>query len=263
VPPGATPLVRRDGSAEALDAEVESLIRAFTAPARESTSDVIDAWIRARKAALLAQHSRRPELSAACWEAYRKRAELPFDVRRDLLEVAAHTDPEGSAEALAAEFETYGTEIGLRSRALSLLAESDPRRALEIVEPVLLEARKSKTYPPQETLLDAWNDAALRLSIDRAPLLGRIATDLLQDDAARHLAVRQLGTCNAPAAAQALDAVLVESTGNAYLRRLAAQSLASNKAFAGRCVTLRRVLERESDENFAVFLDDLVRKNCP
>lgn len=243
-------------------AEVESLIRAFTPPAKDVTSDITDGWIRDRKAALRKHVAADPTLGQACYRAYRERAELGFDVRRDLLEVAARTDPTAMRDELAEEFERYGGELGLRSRAIELLGELDPPRALAVLEPLVVEARKQKTYPPQETLLRAWNDAALRAGIDRTPLLTRVAADLLQDDPARHLAVRQLGTCEGLPAAQALEAVLVESTGNGYLRRLAAQSLAGNKKFTTACATLQRVLERESDDGFAQFLDDLVAKSC-
>jgi hypothetical protein len=248
--------------AAARDAEVDALIRAFTPPARDVTSNVADGWIRARKAALVAHSAPDPSLGRACWTAYSERSELGFDVRRDLLEVAARTDPDGMRERLATEFDAYGAELGLRSRAIELLGELDAPRALALLEPLVVEPRRQRTYPPQETLLHAWNAAAQRMGVDRTAVLARVAADLAQDDPARHLAVRQLGSCDGAAAAQALEAVLVESTGNGYLRRLAAQSLAGNKQFGGRCATLSRVLERESDENFALFLDDLIAKSC-
>ncbi|MBM3976106.1 MAG: hypothetical protein FJ299_03845 [Planctomycetes bacterium] len=244
-------------------AEIDALIRELTPPAKDATSDKFDLWIRARKAALNARAAPDPEFGRACWAAYRERPELVFDVRRDLLEVAARTDPAGMRDRLVAEFEAYEVELGLRARAIDLLAELDPPRALELLEPLVREPRKSKTWPPQETLLSAWNEAALRAGIARSDLLGAVAADLLQDDPARHFAVRQLGTCGDARAAQALEAVLVESTGNGYLRRLAAQSLSGDRRFTQACATLRRVLERESDENFALFLDSLVRKTCP
>lgn len=250
------------GAATDRSADVEALIRAFTPASKDVTSDVTDQWIRARKAALNAHVSPDPSLGQACWTAYRERADLAFDVRRDLLEVAARTDPTPMRERLAAEFDAYGAEIGLRSRAIELLAELDAPRALALLEPLVVEARKQRTYPPQETLLHAWNEAAKRVGIDRTAVLARVGADLMQDDPARHLAVRQLGTCDGAAAALALEAVLVESTGNGYLRRIAAQSLAGNKKFTTACATLKRVLERESDENFALFLDDLIAKNC-
>jgi hypothetical protein len=259
VQPASAPASGPSGRA----AQLEALIRDFTPPAKDVTSDNFDVWIRARKTALHAHATPDPEFGRACWTAYRERAELPFDVRRDLLEVAARTDAAGMRDHLVAEFEAYGGELGLRARAIDLLAELDPPRALELLEPLVREPRKSKTWPPQETLLSAWNEAALRAGIERSELLGAVAADLLQDDPARHLAVRQLGTCGDARAAQALEGVLVESTGNGYLRRLAAQSLSGDKRFTQACATLRRVLEREADENFAQFLDSLVRKNCP
>ena len=107
----------------------------------------------------------------------------------------------------------------------------------------------------------AWCRAAERTGESRAELLGEIATSLYHDDSVRKRAVRELALVDDAFGRAALETVLVESTGNADLRRAAAQSLL---AVAGKdaCATLQRTLDNEADTNFQLFLADMVEKNC-
>ena len=50
--------------------------------------------------------------------------------------------------------------------------------------------------------------------------------------------------------------------GDAILRRNAAQSIAAGYSREEACAILERVLDRESDPNFARFLDDVIQQNC-
>ena len=55
--------------------------------------------------------------------------------------------------------------------------------------------------------------------------------------------------------------MLIESTGNGYLRRKAAQALLTADP-EGCCARLQQTIEQEADLNFAHFLYDMIETNC-
>ena len=61
---------------------------------------------------------------------------------------------------------------------------------------------------------------------------------------------------------RALETVLIESSGNGYLRRKAAQSLRLSLPAETACTLFRTVFEREADINFAKFLGDMIAQLC-
>ena len=61
----------------------------------------------------------------------------------------------------------------------------------------------------------------------------------------------------------ALEEVLRESTGNAYLRRLSAQSMVKIGDFESICPILQRTFDHEADTNFQLFLLNVIEENCP
>lgn len=248
-----------EGSA---DQRAEALVAALTAPPADETSDVRDAWMRRRKAVLLAL--RRPDtaLGIELMRRLRDEPELSAEVRRDFVQVIGSTRAPDASDMLAALVASYGPDLGERRAAAEALADCDPRRAHELLGPLVVEPRKTGTYPPNDALLEAWLRAVHSLGIDPTPTLARIATDLLQDDSSRHLAVRRLGERGSPAAAHALEAILIESTGNAYMRRLAAQGLVRSLSRADACAILRRVADREADAGVLEFLANLIELNC-
>jgi len=98
----------------------------------------------------------------------------------------------------------------------------------------------------------------------RSPVheLADVATNLFMDETARILAVKELGHRPEPLALKALQSILVESTGDGYLRRMAAQGLRDSLPKEEGCELFKGVASREADLNFAQFLADLLQKNC-
>jgi HEAT repeat protein len=192
---------------------------------------------------------------------YGLRADSIPEIRTGLLEIAAYAAPEETRPILVELVSTYGDELFVRAQAASFLAATSPETALEVLTPVLTgEARG--TFPPEDQLLEAWNSAALSTGADRTPLLCDIATDPKRDQAVRHLATKLLGGLPGEQGRQALELLLVESSGNQYIRRLAAQSLVSTLSAEDLCALLRTVIAREADPNFQIFLDSIVQQNC-
>lgn len=74
--------------------------------------------------------------------------------------------------------------------------------------------------------------------------------------------MRELGKHDEPLARQALLAILTESTGNAYMRRLAVQGLVRTLPREEACQLFAEIADREADLNFALFLTDVLDKNC-
>ncbi|MFT7487275.1 MAG: HEAT repeat protein, partial [Candidatus Paceibacteria bacterium] len=83
-----------------------------------------------------------------------------------------------------------------------------------------------------------------------------------KDDAARHQAVKELGKHKTPHAHMALRQILVESTGNAYLRRKAAQAIKESFPREEACAIFAEISTMEADNNFLLFLADMIEDNC-
>ncbi len=245
-----------------MDQRAQALAAALVPPPADETSDVRDAWMRRRKAVLLALDRPDTPLGVELMRRLRDEPQLPAEVRRGFVQVIGSTRAPDASDMLSALVANYGPDLGERRAAAEALAECDPRRAHELLEPLVVNARKTGTYPPNDALLEAWLRAVHNLAIDPTATLARIATDLHQDDSSRHLAVRRLGERGSPAATHALEAILIESTGNAYLRRLAAQGLTRSLPRAEACAVLRRVADREADAGFLEFLANLIELNC-
>ena len=192
---------------------------------------------------------------------HERRDSLP-EIRVGLLDIAAHAAPDETRPLLVLLVTTFGENLHLRTKAAQFLGETSPQAALQVIEPMLRGDRPRATHPPEEKLLDAWNTAAGATGEDRAPLLCEIATDVTRPEAVRHLAARLLGEFPSNQGRQALEGILVESSGNSYIRRLAAQSLERTVPAAELCPLLQRVFENEADVNIQIFLDDMIRTTC-
>ena len=194
---------------------------------------------------------------------FRERPDALPQVRSALLHVAAHNSPDEARAILEGLLLTFGDDMVVRTQAATLLPVASPQRAIELLEPILLGQRRGTTYPAEDMLLGAWNTAALALERDRVPVLCAVATDLPRDMATRHQATKLLGEIESEQGRQALEQLLVESSGNHMLRRYAAQSLSRSVDAARICPVLVRTRDNESDVNFQLFLDDLIQKTCP
>jgi hypothetical protein len=94
------------------------------------------------------------------------------------------------------------------------------------------------------------------------PELCDVATNMFQDGATRVLAVKELGKRRDPRGEAALRTILVESTGDGYLRRKAVQSLHAILPAETACILFREVASKEADMNFLRFLADALGDWC-
>ncbi len=266
LPPACNPAEPEAGGSNVSASDVErdllDLIAALTPlPPEAPAGDQSDWHIRRRQTLeRLRQASHAHGLEAL--RLWRERAGSLPEVLAGLLDVAAHTAPLETRELLVELVLEYGHDPLLRRKAAEFLAETSPETAIEILEPILRGEIHGRTFPPDEALLEAWNRAALATAHERAPLLCAVATDLNREQAVRHLATRLLGEVASPQGRAALEQLLVESSGNHMIRRIAAQSLLKTLPREELCALMRSVLEKEVDHNFQIFLDDLLIANC-
>lgn len=187
--------------------------------------------------------------------------ELP-EVRAGLLDIAAHTAPGACEELLAELVTTFGEDLLVRREATELLGECLPERAVQVLEPILRERYDGRTYPPEDRMLEAWIRAKEKLGQDPVPLVAMVATDLQRAQDVRHLATRALGRHDSPLSRQALETLLVESSGNGYIRRIALQSLLAILPKETFCALAKRVQSLEADTEFIVVLQSSLDANC-
>ena len=246
-----------------LDQEVGDMVVAFRLPPETASSAVQDDWLRRRRKILLDMKDRSPEFGAAVLAEFHERGDEPAVVRSALLEAAAIANPEAAGPVLVELVTQYGDDLGLRTDACRILGENVPARAHELFPDILLNPQRSSTAPPDEAMLDGWLTACRALELDPGTPLTLLATDMQRDAATRHLAIRALANYPGRISIAALEEVLLESSGNAYMRRLAAQSLIQIGEFETICPILQRVYDREADVNFQLFLHNTIQEHCP
>lgn len=248
--------------ADGPQARVLDLVEALTPLDETFTGDVKDAWFQntvEKKAALKILP---PEYGREALRYLREVGDEAIGVEVGLLEVAAHSDPEGTAPYLEELIFEYGYPMHQRAEAVTLLAEIRPERAMELFDPHLREARHHRTYPDAEFFVRGYIDAARARRADPTDLLVDVATNLWHQDAARHFAVGELGNHPSEYARQALEITLTESTGNGYLRRKAAQALRDSLPRETACQIFANVANKEADRNMLAFLIDMINENC-
>ena len=184
------------------------------------------------------------------------------EIRKGLLDIAAHNAPEETSPLLEQLVETYGEDLGLRSRAAELMGSATPELAIKILEPILLGKRPGKTYPQPDLMLASWNQAAMTLERERIPVICEVAMDPGQVSVARHSATKLLGTIESEQGRQALERILIETGTDGMIRRFAAQSLVKTTQPEVLCAIIERTLMREQDASFVVFLENLTFKYC-
>ncbi|MCB9914374.1 MAG: hypothetical protein H6828_04370 [Planctomycetes bacterium] len=187
--------------------------------------------------------------------------EQPVLVRKNLLDVAAHAATAATQPKLEELTLEYGHKIDIRTEAALLLGDVAPARAVELLGPLLLEKRTS-TMPEDEFLLKSYVLGCAKSGADPVPVLVDVATNIFKQGAARYQAVEELGNHPDRLAQQALRAILVESTGDAYLRRKAAQAIRKSYPREEACAIFREVVQLEADANFQLFMEDMIQDNC-
>ena len=250
-------------SAEAR-AKIGELMEVFRPIALDLTSDHHDRQIFEQREIYQELLKLGPEVGKAALHAYTGALEEPMLVRRALLWVGGKTAPAEAEELLAHLVETYGRDFSDRTEAALVLAESSPDRYLEIVRPYLERRERLKKWmPDDEFLVQGWVNAHIVKGTSPVPMLADVATNLLIMPNARSLAAKRIGDFpNELIGQRALETCLIESSGDHYLRRMAAQSIVKLLPRETACAVFEETLAREVDHGMAKFLRDMVNKNC-
>ena len=265
----ATPGCDRPAKAAAAptcDDELKELVEVLSPLGKTVTSDITDRrFLRGRELLGILRASDRAcgqKALAILREKPEDGKPRPVDVERALIDVGAHAATDDAAPLLESLVTEYGPSLDLRTEATLLLAEVRPQRAIEILQPLVTQAKPGRTLPPPEFLVEAFTSACDAVGRSPVPELADVATNLFMDETARIRAVKKLGKRKDPLALRALQAILVESTGDGYLRRMAAQGLRDTLSREDGCEIFRKVADKEADLNFIEFLRDMIEKNC-
>ena len=254
-----------EASSSAAVGLVDRLVELSTPLDPTLTSDHHDRQLHARRALLDELRASSPAVGREALARFREveasPEEAPVLVRVYLLDIAAHAATEETEPLLEQLTLEYGHKMDIRTEAMLLLGQVAPQRAVTLIEPLLVEKRTS-TMPADEFMLRAYVNGCAGSGHDPVPTLVDVATNIFKEDAARHQAVQELGKHKALLAQQALRAILVESTGNAYLRRKAAQSMRATFPREQACAIFREVASKEADMHFQRFIEDMIRDNC-
>lgn len=263
--PTPTPSV---SAATPAERQIEELVEALTPLPGDLTSDIKDRHLHHAQELLAKAKAGPRELGLAALARLRRGAPpgddgLPIqDVERGLLAVGAYAAPDDARPLLENLVLNYGPSLSLRTEALINLSETSPARTLEILAPWVRKAKPNQTMPPAEFIVRAWVTACEKTGRSPVPELADVATNLFYDETGRIAATKLLGKYKDPLATQALSAILVESTGDGYLRRMAAQGLRETLSSETLCEVLRKVADREMDMNMQRFLVDMIEKSC-
>lgn len=248
--------------------QVDELVEALVPLPLDLTSDILDRhWHHGQELLANAKAGGR-EVGLAALQRLRQGAPqdekgIPYqNVELGLLATAAYAAPDDARPLLDALITQYGAGMHLRTEALIYLADTQPAHALELIEPWVTKTRPNQTMPPAEFIVASWAHACDLTGRSPVPQLADVATNLFYDQTGRVRAVKLLGKYKDPLGAQALQAILIESTGDGYLRRMAAQSLRDTLPREDACAILRVVSQREADLNMLKFLADLLEKHC-
>jgi hypothetical protein len=240
-------------------AEIKAFVEAMIPPAIEKTSDLHDAWLKRTRTLRQAMEAREEEIGNAALHAFTGEVSDRTVTRQALLRIGARCSPKAAAPLLRELMVTYGFRYDDRTEAAVLLAEADPDLYMQEAA-VHLRRRKraTKTMPPDEFLIRAWVTACERTGTSPVDMLADAATNLILDPPARYAAAEALGRYPDDALGrEALKTCLVESTGDAYLRRKAAQAIRASFNTEEACALFSHILALEVDATFATFLADM------
>ncbi|MEE2938797.1 MAG: hypothetical protein VX460_00300, partial [Planctomycetota bacterium] len=245
--------------------EILDLLRAMQ-PLKESlTSDHHDRqYILNRRRVERLEREDRLDVGWAALHAFTNYPERNAVLKNRLLRIGARVSPVEARNLLVELTFTYGYPIEDRTSALEFLPEVDPAAVFEGAPEILeREGRRTRTAPEDEFFVAAWLKACEVAGEDPVPMMSSVAVNFALDPVARYTAVEALQAHgDVPLARATLEQVLVESTGDGYIRRKAAQSILGGYSREEACSILRQVRSREADVNFARFLDDMVQTNC-
>ncbi len=240
-------------------AEIKAFVEAMIPPAIEETSDLHDEWLRQTRALRKMMEAREEEIGNAALHAFTGEVSDRTVTRQALLRIGTRCSPKAAAPLLRELMVTYGYRYDDRTEAAVLLAEADPEvYKQEAAAHLRRRKRATKTMPPDEFLIRAWVTACERTQTSPVDMLADAATNLVLDPPARYAAVEFLGGYpDDTLGREALKVCLVESTGDAYLRRKAAQAIRVSFNTEEACALFSHILSLEVDATFATFLADM------
>lgn len=239
------------------------LVAAMTPLRADLTSDHHDRHLHEGRALLEELKAGDADLGHAALKAYETGGYEVDAVRRGLLTVAAYCAPEDTQQKLEDLILVYGTGvIADRAVAVDLLAETSPQRAIEIYEPLMKKKKQRSTMPDDEFFVSAYIIACRNTGHDPVPALADVATNIMKQPVARYFAVDELANHPGKTSFNVLRTILVESTGDAYLRRKAAQAIRKSVPNETACEIFREILQKEAEQNFAIFMLDMIEDNC-
>jgi hypothetical protein len=251
-----------------IDAEaresVGKLMESFRGLDPTLTSDHFDRQIFEQRDIYKEMITRGEKIGHAALQAYTGAKDEDYLVRRALLWVGGKAAPKEAEELLATLFTTYGFEMGDRTEACLILAETSPDRFMQETQ-ALLQRRESrtKTMPDDEFLVEGWISACVTKGISPVPILADVATNLRMMPNARYRAAKRMREFpNELIGQRALETCLIESSGDNYLRIMAAQSLAELLPRESACEMFREVLSKEASIQMARFFENLIQENC-
>jgi hypothetical protein len=243
---------------------VGNLMEAFRGLNPTLTSDHFDRQIFEQRDIYREMIAAGPEIGRAALQAYTGANDEDYLVRRALLWVGGKAAPKEAELLLAPLLTTYGVDMGDRTEAGLILAETSPERYKEIVQP-FLERRenRNKTMPDEEFLVQGWVNACKATGTSPIPMLADVATNLRMMPNARYLAAKRMREFpNEILGQRALETCLIESSGDNYLRIMAAQSLVELLPRESACELFLEVLSKEASIQMAHFFENLIQKNC-
>ncbi|MCA8979419.1 MAG: hypothetical protein H6831_14610 [Planctomycetes bacterium] len=249
--------------AKGTDSErLNQLIAAMTPLRADLTSDHHDRHLHEGRALLEELKHGDRELGLEALRVYEEGGQEIDAVRRGLLTVAAYCAPEDMRKPLEDLILVYGAPIADRAVSIDLLAETSPERAIEVYEPLMKKKKQRSTMPDDEFFVRAYIVACRETGHDPVPALADVATNIMKQPASRYFAVEELGQHPGKQSFNVLRTILVESTGDAYLRRKAAQAIRNSVPSETACEIFREVLSKEAEQNFAIFMLDMIEDNC-
>lgn len=233
--------------------------------AADSSSNVsFDAWIDGVRAAFARADRSSPDVGRAILALLDSRDDLDPGIRSRLLEAAARSmakDEQARAElgvALSGRIESYANALGERNKACELLGEFCPQTAIAVLGPLLLPDRRGTTLPDSEFVLAGYLIATKKTGTDTHDVLCAIAVEARLDGRTRMVALRELAGQATPRSIAIFENVMVESTGDALLRRTAVQSYIAAVPNERAIEYLTRTRDREADVNMQAFLEDVL-----
>lgn len=246
--------------------EIYELLTELQPLKEDLTSDHHDRQyiLNTRRIAAL-ENDERKEVGWAALHAFTHYKGEDFQSRRTLLRIGARVSPEEATPLLAKLAFTYGYPMGDRAEAVLFLAETDPAALLEGARQYLERKtyKRHQTAPSDEFYARAWVKACTLSGEDPVPMMADVAMNVALEPIARYVAIDALAQHgDDPLARATLHEALIESTGDGYLRRKAAQGIIASFPGEDACALLLKVLRSEADQNMARFLDDMVQTNC-